>query len=385
MTAMLDRARKLSPLIEQHAAQAERERTLPPELVRALAAEGLFRFVLPTELGGQAAGYQKVIEVWEEIARADGSVGWTVMANGSGAAAAAAFLSDEAVEKIFGGDPAATVGGQFAPRGQGTAEGGGYRVTGSYSFGSGTGHSRFVSAGFMPLVDGAPIVLETGLPEMRVGFIPREQIEFTDGWHVMGLQGTGSYDYEVKDILIPSGFSFPLFSAERLRGHALFEQGMMPMTAAGHAAFALGVGRRALDELHAIATTRQRMGDPTALAGRLTFQKGYIQAESRLRAARLFVLDSFGTAEQAAEAGRDLSLKERALLRAATNLATETAVQACDFAHERAGTVAIRDGSVLQRCFRDLHTGSQHAFIGEKVWTDCAEVLLGTVEQVPGF
>lgn len=181
MTAMLDRARKLSPLIEQHAAQAERERTLPPELVRALAAEGLFRFVLPTELGGQAAGYQKVIEVWEEIARADGSVGWTVMANGSGAAAAAAFLSDEAVEKIFGGDPAATVGGQFAPRGQGTAEGGGYRVTGSYSFGSGTGHSRFVSAGFMPLVDGAPIVLETGLPEMRVGFIPREQIEFTDG------------------------------------------------------------------------------------------------------------------------------------------------------------------------------------------------------------
>lgn len=385
MTAPVDRARSLFSSIEQHAERAEQERTLPAELVRELADEGLFRFVLPTELGGEAAGYLDAIEAWEEISRADGSAGWTVMANGSGAAAAAAFLSDEAVEKIFGGDPAATVGGQFAPRGQGIPEDGGYRITGSYSFGSGSGHSRYVSAGFMPLKGGQPTIRPDGLPEMRVGFVPREQVQFTDGWHVMGLRGTGSFDYEVRDVLIPEGFSFPLFGAERKRGHAVYEQGMMPMTAAGHASWALGVGRRALDELRAIATSRQRMGDPTALAGKPTFQKGYIEAEARLRAGRLFVLDAFGNAEAAALAGREISLEERALLRAATNLVTQVAKQSCDFAHETAGTVAIRDGSVLQRCFRDMHTGTQHAFIGEKVWTDSAQALLGTVETVPGL
>ena len=157
------------------------------------------------------------------------------------------------------------------------------------------------------------------------------------------------------------------------------------MTAAGHAAFALGVGRRALDEIRDIATTRQRMGDPTALAGKPTFQKGYIRAEAKLRSARLFVLDSFGDAYRAVQQGDDVTLEQRALLRSATCFATEAAKEATAFAHETAGTVAIRNGTILQRCFRDMHTGSQHVFIGEKVYMDCAQVLLGTALSVPGL
>ncbi len=385
MSAALDRARALAPTIERLALQAERERTLPAELVTGLADAGLFRFALPRELGGDEADFRQAIEVWEELARADGSTGWTAMANGSAAAAAGAYLSDDAVAKIFGNDPAATVGGQFAPRGTGEREGDGYRVTGSFSFGSGSGHAGYVSAGFIPLEAGQPVMAESGLPDMRVGFIPREQIEFTDGWHVMGLQGTGSYDYEVRQVLIPDGFHFRLFGAEPRRGNPLFRMGMMPMTAAGHASFALGVGRRALDELRDMATSRQRMGDATPLSGKQTFQVGFMQAEARLRAARLLVLDSFDDAYQTVRSGGEVSLGQRALLRAATNLATDAAREACAFAHDKAGTVAIRDGTVLQRCFRDMHTGSQHAFISERVWADCAQALLGTVEEVPGL
>lgn len=378
------RAREVAPLLEAQAERAERERTLPAESVRALADAGLFRMCLPEELGGEAVGFVPAIEAWEEIARADGSTGWTAMANGSGAGAAGAFLGDDAVRKVFGEGPAATVGGQFAPRGSGEIVPGGFRVTGSYSFGSGTAHSGFVSAGFIPLQDGAPLMAPSGLPDMRVGFVPREQVEFTDGWFVMGLQGTGSYDYEVREVFIPEEYSFPLFTKEPRRGNPLFRLGMMPFTAAGHAAFALGVGRRALDELHGMAAERQRMGDPTPLAERLTFQKDYAQHEARLRAARLLVLDTFAQAQRVADAGAPFSLGQRAWLRMGANLATEVAKEACDFAHERAGTVAIRPG-VLQRCFRDMHTGSQHAFIGEKIYTDSAAALLGLVEDVPGL
>ena len=385
----IQRAREVAPLLEANAQQAEDKRTLPPESVAALVGADLFRVAFPRELGGAEASFGEVIAVWEEIARADGSAGWTLMANGSGAAAASAYLSDDAVAKVFGGDPAATVGGQFAPRGTGLAEGGGYRVTGSYSFGSGSGHSRYVSAGFIPLENGAPVMLPSGLPDMRVGFVPREQVEFTDGWHVMGLAGTGSYDYEVRGLLIPDGFHFPLFGREPRRGgetfRAQFRLNMMPMTAAGHASWALGVGRRALDEIRAIATTRQRMGDPTALAGRLTFQREFAAAEAKLRAARLLVLEAFADIEATARAGRAETLAQRALVRAAACFATDAAREACDFAHLRAGTVAIRDGSAIQRCFRDIHTGSQHAFIGEKVYADAGTVLLGTVSDVIGL
>jgi alkylation response protein AidB-like acyl-CoA dehydrogenase len=385
----IDRAREIAPLLEANAQAAEDLRTLPPETVAALVRADLFRIALPCELGGEETDFATTIAVWEEIARADGSAGWTLMANGSGAAAASAYLSDDAVAKVFGGDPAATIGGQFAPRGTGVAEAGGYRVTGSYSFGSGSGHSRYVSAGFIPLANGAPVTLRSGLPDMRVGFVPREEVEFTDGWHVMGLAGTGSYDYEVRGVFVPDGFSFPLFGREPRRGgpgfRARFSLDMMPMTAAGHAAWALGVGRRALDEVRAIATTRQRMGDPTALAGRLTFQRDYAAAEAKLRGARLLVLDAFAAIEATALAGERESIQQRALLRAATCFATDAAREACDFAHLRAGTVAIRDGSAIQRCFRDIHTGSQHAFIGEKVYADAGTVLLGTASEVIGL
>jgi alkylation response protein AidB-like acyl-CoA dehydrogenase len=385
----LERARALAPLIERNAALAEEQRTLPTETVRALADAGLFRFGLPHELGGDDADFRTAIEVWEEVSRADGSAGWTLMANGSGSAAAAAYLSDEAVAKIFGGDPAATVGGQFAPRGTGQREGNGWRVTGSYSFGSGSGHSRYVSAGFVPLENGAPRMLPSGLPDLRVGFVPREQIELTDNWNTLGLRGTGSFDYEVRGVLVPDGFHFGLFDREPRRGgakfRACFRLDMMMMTAAGHASWALGLGRRALDEARGMATTRQRMGDPTALAGRLTFQRGYADADAKLRAARLLVLDAFASVQDAAERGVAETGEQRALVRAAAVFATDAAREACDFAHLRAGTVAIRAGSPLERAFRDIHTGSQHAFIGEKVMTDAATILLGTAERAIGL
>ena len=47
-----------------------------------------------------------------------------------------------------------TMGGQFAPNGQGVVTDGGYRLTGSWNFGSGTAHSAYIAAGFIPMADG---------------------------------------------------------------------------------------------------------------------------------------------------------------------------------------------------------------------------------------
>ena len=54
---------------------------------------------------------------------------------------------------------------------------------------------------------------------MRIGFVPREQVEFKDGWHVMGLQGTGSYDYTIDDVLVEDGYHFKIHSLD-LSGEA---------------------------------------------------------------------------------------------------------------------------------------------------------------------
>ena len=59
---------------------------------------------------------------------------------------------------------------------------------------------------FYVLVDGQPILLENGLPDMRVACIPREQITFTDGWHVMGLEGRRRRRFEFGSRSSPSQF-----------------------------------------------------------------------------------------------------------------------------------------------------------------------------------
>jgi indole-3-acetate monooxygenase len=157
--------------------------------------------------------------------------------------------------------------------------------------------------------------------------------------------------------------------------------GLMPVTAAGHASWALGVAKSMLDDVEELAATKFRMSDMASLASRPTFQKGLAHHVASWRAARLLVLDAFTRAEAAVAAGEDLTPVLRADMRVATDVA-----RACgEWAHLVAGTSSIREGSRLERAFRDIYTGTQHAFISEKVAIDAAQIWLGIIEDQPGL
>ena len=211
-------------------------------------------------------------------------------------------------------------------------------------------------------------------------------MRFTDGWHVQGLKGTGSYDYELDDVFVPEVRTFPLFTRERFRGSApTFRMGIMPIVAAGHAGWALGVARSMLDDVRELAVTKTRMGDPSTLANKVSFQNGLAHHECQWRAARLLVLQAFGDVEAAVGTGEDLSPTMRADMRAAAVYATDCSREIAQWAHLAAGTTAIREGSRLERAFRDLYTGTQHAFINERVAIDAAQVWLGLVDDPLGL
>lgn len=373
----LEAAKAIGGLIDAEAAEAERRRTLTTKTVEAMGEAGLFAVALPREVGGDEADFTTQIAVWEEVSRADGSAGWCLMAGATASAFVAAYMEDEAVEEMFGARPWVVHGGQFAPRGMAEITEGGYRVSGQWSFGSGTGHAAYVTGGVMPSRDGNVLMREDGMPEMAVVCVPREQVELLDNWHVMGLQGTGSYDYKLDDVFVPQAYTFPLLTKEPRRGGAIFRMGVLPITAAGHAGFALGVGRRALDEIRELAKAKHRLGASNPVAEQATFQKEYARMEAALRAARLLVIDTFGEALRHAEAGDEVGNQERALLRTATVHATDVAADAAAFAYKAGGSDALRDGSALQRCFRDMHAGTQHLFVDHNIYIQTAQVLLG--------
>jgi alkylation response protein AidB-like acyl-CoA dehydrogenase len=278
------------------------------------------------------------------------------------------------------------MGGQFFPNGQGTVVDGGYRLSGAWSFGSGVGHSQYVAAGFFPMDNGEMRWISEGIPDMQVAVVPRDEIQFNDGWHVQGLKGTGSYDYSADDVFVPATRTFGLFDREPRRGTSpAARMGLMPVTAAGHAAWALGVAKSMLDDVTELAATKFRMSDMASLASRPTFQKGLAHHVSAWRAARLLVLDAFTAAESAVAVGADLTPTLRADMRAAAVFATDTARKGAEWAHLVAGTSSIREGSRLERAFRDIYTGTQHAFISEKVAMDSAQIWLGVIEDQFGL
>jgi len=379
---VVERARGLRDVVAAQAGESERLRTMSPSIVDALWSSGLMTAFNPREAGGMEPDLATMIDTWIEMAWQDGSFGWIGIANFPSAFAAACYLPEAGFHEVFAANEnQVTMGGQFAPLGQGVICEGGYRLTGSWSFGSGTAHSQYIAAGFMPIEDGMPRMMDNGMPVMMVALLPREDVTFTDGWHVQGLKGTGSYDYTVGDVFVPEHRTFELFSRDPLRGTAATgRMGLMAITAAGHAAWALGVSKSMLDDVQELAATKFRMSDMASLASRPTFQKDLAHHASAWRAARLLLLDVFGDAEAAAAAG-GLTPVNRADLRAAAVYATDVAREIAQWAHLAAGTTSIREGSRLERAFRDIYTGTQHAFISEKVAMDAAQVWLGIVDD----
>jgi alkylation response protein AidB-like acyl-CoA dehydrogenase len=380
-------ARGMRDLVQAEAAESERMRTLTPAIVNEMWASGLMSSFNPVAAGGVEPSFTEMIETWIEMAWQDGSFGWIGIANLPSSFAAAAYLPDEGFAEVFTAhDNRVTMGGQFFPNGQGTAVDGGYLLNGSWSFGSGTGHSEYVAAGFFPMDNGEMRWISEGLPDMQVAVLPRSEINFKDGWHVQGLKGTGSYDYSVENVFVPTSRTFGLFDREPYRGASpATRMGMMPITAAGHASWALGVAKSMLDDVQELAATKYRMSDMESLASRPTFQKGLAHHRASWRAARLLVLDSFTTAEAAVAAGEYLTPALRADMRVAAVYATDTARSCAEWAHLVAGTSSIREGSRLERAFRDVYTGTQHAFISEKVAIDAAQIWLGIIEDKPGL
>jgi alkylation response protein AidB-like acyl-CoA dehydrogenase len=365
----------------------EEARTLTDRAVSSLWASGLMQWANPSSAGGDEPSFAEMIDTWIELAWQDGSLGWIGIANLPSAAACAAYLPDEGFAEVFTGHGnEVTVGGQFFPNGAGERVEGGYRLTGAWNFGSGTGHAHFVAAGFIPTENGEMVVDADGMPPLLVAVVPRDEVIFTDGWHVQGLKGTGSYDYNVTDVFVPEARTFELFSRDPHRGEsAVFRMGLMPVTAAGHASWALGVAKSMLDDVRELAVTKVRMGDDGSIAHRTTFQRDLAHHTAMWKAARLLVVDTFADVEAAVAGGQDLTPTHRADMRVAATYATEASREIVQWAHLAAGTSAIRQGSRLERAFRDLYTGTQHVFIGEKTYTDAAKIYLGLIDDQFGL
>ncbi len=334
----------------------------------AIVDAGLHGVLTPSEVGGAELPLTDAIDVFAELAYADGSVGWCVMASASVTAFFGAWAED-AFTRVCFSDGVPLAAGQFAPNGTADLDaGGGYTINGDYQFGSGIRHAQWVGAGVLTRpTDGTD-------PEFLLALFPAAYATQKGNWDVLGLRATASEDYEVRDVHVPTSATFNFFAPTRHHGGKVYDLGVLGLTAVGHAGFAIGVTRRALDELAAVATEKHRMGAATPLRESERFLHELGTLEGRFRAARAWAYEAFCEAQRAAENGT-LTPHHVNLVRQATVHATQDGADIARHAYLLAGTTALRDGP-LQRCFRDLHAGTQHFFASPAAAQDLARDIL---------
>lgn len=342
--------------------------SVAPAAIDAIAAAGLLHVSVPAVVGGAELPVLEALDVWAELARADGSTGWVSFAMDTALAYFGAYLPDDGITEVFA-DGLPRLAGQFAPNGTATADGDEWIVSGAYQFGSGITLADLAGCGFLATPPGG------GDPAYLFGCLPVGEVELQGNWEVLGLQATQSVDYRIDRARIPAHRTFDFFAPTVHRGGPLARFGVLPLTAVGHAAWALGVTRRMLDEL-LVAAGRTRMGAASSIGASDHGLITIAGLESRYRAGRAWVREVCEQAEAEVTASGDFLSAETANLvrQACVHVNQEGAAIARD-AYLLAGTAALRDGP-LQRCFRDLHAGAQHFFASDAASLDFARGLL---------
>ena len=289
VVAYVDAARNLAPQVDHFRQEIERQRTLPAALVTEMTDAGFFSLWLCRALGGPELSFPEFLRVVEELSRADGSVGWCAMV-----AAVWSRLSGYVPEAV--GREIFSAGNRLAgsvnPTGKALAVPGGFRVTGRWSYGSFIQHSHWtvgnsiVQDGEGPRRDG------NGAPDIRFMIFPTSAVDIIDNWHVSGLRGTGSCDFQVSDLFVPEERSLSAFAARALQPGALYSTPMITIFAATLPSVSIGIARAAIDAFIALAEGKSPMGSANRLCDKPMARADLGRAEAQLRSGRAFLVEA---------------------------------------------------------------------------------------------
>jgi alkylation response protein AidB-like acyl-CoA dehydrogenase len=354
-------ARALAPELAACARRIDEERELPAAIIDKMIAQGFFRLLLPRSLGGAELLPAQYVPIIEAFAESNASLAWCLNQN-SGCSMTSAYLSAEAAKEIFG--PARGILAWGPGPGEARAVAGGYNVTATWAFASGSHHASWLGC-HVPVVEanGQPRLEEDGSPAVRTCLFPKAKTKFTDIWHTLGLRGTGSDQYSVKDLFVPEAYTLRSIARNspgtRREPGLLYNFSILSMYAAGFGGVAMGCARATLAAFIELARDKVPRGARVTMRNNHVIQSEVAQSEVKLSSAWGHLIRSLEDITEAVRGRGHITMDERMAIRLNATYCIHTAMSVIDTLYQAPGATAIFDENPFERPWRDVHSVSQ--------------------------
>ena len=278
LAGLLSGVDQITQVICRHRQDCEINRTLSPDVVRAMRDVGLFRMKSPHEVGGAEIHPVDQMAVVEAVVKLDSAAAWTLFIGATVTGRALSALSDKAVDELLATPDFPIMAGSLKPSGSATKVDDGFRISGRWAWGSGVQHADHV---IVP-------VLRPDQKDLITAVVPRSQIRIIDNWQALGINGSGSCDFDLDDVFVPEHFA--ITTPGQRRGGAIFRMGY-GFAANEHAIFALALAQQALDSFISSSQKKRGYGKGANIADREIVQRAVAEYELRLRGAKLLMTD----------------------------------------------------------------------------------------------
>ncbi len=287
-----------------------KDRQIPRELVDSMAAQGLFRLLVPRSVGGEEIDLPDYLAITQAISSADGSVGWCF--NQNNILGTMASLMSETLAKEVWAD-ADTILSNGPPEYASIEPAkGGYLITGRWNFSSGSRHSSWV------------VAIGRHADQTLSLIMPHADVEWVDSWQVGGLRGTGSFSFQTNALFVPAHRTWVEAKAIRREKGPLYLINRRLLFGAGFASVALGVARSALDE--AVNTSQAKIPqEQTLLRDQVQTQRDIGNAEALWGSCDAYLKEKVRTLWGHACAHDELRMADRIGLRLASTWAIRKA------------------------------------------------------------
>jgi 3-hydroxy-9,10-secoandrosta-1,3,5(10)-triene-9,17-dione monooxygenase len=359
---VVEGVRELLPMLRDRAQEAEDNRAVPADSMKALDGTGFFRLLQPAAFGGLEADPVTFYTAVRLIASACGSTGWVSSVLGVHPWHMGLF-TPQAQQEVWGTDQSTRISSSYAPTGTAVRTDGGHQVSGRWSFSSGCDHATWVLLGqIVTDADNRPI-------DFRTFLLPRADYSIDDVWDTVGLRGTGSNDIVVDDVFVPAHRSLSFADVfklvcpgQELNPAPLFRLPYGSVFSYGITTPIIGMATGAY-EAH-VTYTRERV--PVAYVGQKAAQDPFAQvriaeAAAEIDGAWLALERNMTELMTYARAGEQIPVDLRLRVRRDQVRGTGQSIRAVDRLFENSGGRALKSGTPIQRFWRDAHAGRVHA------------------------